>query len=167
MATHPDVVEKSITASKDEMQFSNDGDLCDAIEIADTSTMKSMSLYSLGNRIKNYFFRRGFQTGYVAHENEVAAGNAVRNMLVRSRNKLVSSQQSIRVLKTMVKLLCAVIDKSPDHLKEHNSTEIRSAVAKICSTNTEFNVEQLERVFKKGDTDINPTVQHVMDIIGK
>lgn len=167
MATHPDVIEKSITASKDEMQFSNDGDLCDAIEIADTSTIKSMSLYSLGNRIKNYFFRRGFQTGYVAHENEVAAGNAVRNMLVRSRNKLVSSQQSIRVLKTMVKLLCAVIDKSPDHLKEHNNLEMKAAVAKICSVNTEFSVEQLERVFKKGDTDINPTVQHVMDIIGK
>ena len=167
MDTHPDVIEKSIAVSKEEMQFSNDGDLCNAIEIADTSIMKSMPLYSLGNRIKNYFFRKGFQIGYVAHENEVTAGNAVRNMLVRSRNKLISSQQNIRVLKAMVKLLCSVIDNSPDHLKEHNNTEMKTAVAKICSTNTEFNMEQLEKVFKRGDASIHPTIQQVMGIVGK
>lgn len=167
MDTHPDVVEKSIAMSKEEMQFSNDGDLCNSIEIADTSIMKSMPLYSLGNRIKNYFFRRGFQIGYIAHENEVASGSAVRNMLVRSRNKLVSSQQNIRILKAMVKLLCSVIDNSPDHLKEHNNEEIQTAATKICSANTEFNMEQLEKIFRKGDTTIHPTIQRVMDVVGK
>jgi len=167
VATHPDVVEKSIVVSKEEMQFSNDGDLCNAIEISDTSIMKSMPLYSLGNRIKNYFFRKGFQIGYVTHENEVAAGNAVRNMLVRSRNKVISSQQNIRVLKAMVKLLCSVIDSSPDHLKEHNNTEMETAVTKIRSTNTEFTAEQLEKIFKRGDTSIHPTIQHIMDAVGK
>jgi len=167
MLTHPDVVEKSILASKEESLFSNNSDLCNAIEISDETMLKSIPSYSLGNRMRNYFFRRGYQVGYVDHEKEISSGNPVRNMLVRSKNKLQASQQNIRVLKAMVKLLCAVVDNSSEDMKSHNETQMKSAVTKICSANTEFTVEQIEKVFKRGDTCIHPTIQSVMNMVGK
>lgn len=166
--THPDIIEKALIATKAEKVFTSNEELADALEICDKTVLETMPIHSLGNRIKNYFFVKGYKQGYIEHNNNTAgidSNSAIRTFLIRTKNKLQMAQQNIRVLKVIIKLLNMVFDSAPAHLQLRYKADIKAEVVKLQKTDKEFNQETLNKIFKKTDIDDNNVIKHVMNSV--
>lgn len=161
-ATYPDVVEKAQIATKLEQNFSNNSDLANSIEVSNESAMENMALYSLANRIKGFFFNRGWYAGYITRMKEekgtFAGGDYSRTLLVRARNKASKSKTLIRVMKNTIKVYERVIGKYDDPTK---SEKVEQTVTEALEEGKDFKSEALEKIFHKGDLNKSPVLQQI------
>jgi len=165
-STYPDVVEKAQKATKEEETFSSNDELADAIEVTNVNIMKNMSTYSLANRIKAFFFRKGWYAGYITRmkeeESVMVGGDYSRKMLIRSRNKALNAQKTIKMMKIMVKIYdnitgqCLltptygnVFGKQQSHIIQ--DCKINRAVTEIFDKNEHIRPNSVLNLFSEGD----------------
>lgn len=163
LGTYPDVVEKAQIATTEEPSFSNDNELGDAIEVKNHESMKNMALYSLANRIKAYFFRRGWYAGYICRLKEEGAGltnnDLARQMLVRARNKANKAQGTIRIMKTMVKIFDRIVVQFPNGSTDDQ--KIDRAVTETLEKGEDVKSATITQVFREGDMKKHPILRRV------
>lgn len=147
---YPEVLSAAIDATQKELKFSNDDELADAIEIADKEDMKSMSLHSLANRIKSFFFKKGWYSGYITKMREEQPSNEVDlDVLSRARNKNVAAQTTIRNMKTMTRVLCRILKQYPENSIQDYviSTALKEASVK----GGEIDMNVIKKTFREKD----------------
>ncbi len=149
-STHPDVLEMAEEATHDLPLFSNDGEVQEALEIHNAEALRNMTLYSLANRIKKFFFRSGFYAGYLAClANGKNDGNEMsRNLLIRARTKVRSAQATLRQSKQFLGLLSRIGEFEVADQKAVNAA-VATEVAGDPST--ELTIENFRRIVKAGD----------------
>ena len=164
METHPDVLEKATKATTEEPNFSNDNELCDAIEVKSAENLTNIALYSLANRIKGFFFRRGWYAGYVTRlkeEDSVMTGDdTARHLLIRARNKANKAQGTIRIMKTMVKLYDRIITQ--DKTGARYDEKINRAVAETLEKGEDIKSTTITQVFREGDMKKHPILRRIV-----
>lgn len=168
---HTDVLEKSLEAVQAQENFSTDDELADALEILDASAMRSMARYSLANRIKKFFFQKGWYLGYLAckvemkvNKTQVASGTTdvyARNMLGRAVKRARSAQATIRNMKNLIGLLETGMDTDVVSVRRDLTKAVNDAVV----DGTELNAEALEKAFKPGDLRKSPMLAHVINSV--
>jgi glucosamine 6-phosphate synthetase-like amidotransferase/phosphosugar isomerase protein len=156
--THPDVLELAEDAARDEANFSNDGEVQEALEIKNADALKNLPLYSLANRIKRFFFRKGFYLGYLAC---LEAGNKdgkdlQRNMLTRATRKVKSAQETIRQSKMLMSLMDRVL--GDDKL---DVSTVRSVLENTIAGGENISSEDIKRVCKPGDLKKNKVLSMI------
>lgn len=165
--THPDILERAVDATRDEPNFSSNAEMADALEIKNNSAMEQMALYSLGNRIKKFFFKRGWYAGYLACKAEMATSGQgtrdefARNMLLRTRTKARSAAATIRTMKTLTRILSRI---TGDYVGQGF---IHKAIEQTREANEELDLQKLHAAFKPGDLRDNPTIEKVMKALEK
>jgi hypothetical protein len=169
MKIDTDVLEKAVKSTQELQSFSDNVELADALEIRGVEAMCNMALYSLANRIKSYFFKKGWYAGYMACKQEqleqaVLAGSessmiSYRNdMMERARNRIESSQSVIRNMKTVVRILDEICSEA---YAEYEAEIIEITERSICN-GLEANPEVLKKAFRDGDRRSMPTVDVVL-----
>ena len=165
--THPDVLEKAVIVTKEAASFSSNYDLANALGISSTAIMGHMDLYSLANRIKATFFKEWWYRGYVARLKEenspIDQNEWSRKLLVKYRNKTTKGESSIRVLKSMVKILDSIITKFPKIFSEDYKVDM--VVADTLESGAELKTDILKRVFREGDLKEQSIVRRVMSSV--
>jgi len=158
--THPDVLELANNAAKEEPSFSNDIELADALEIASPEILGGMDAYSLGNRVKRFFLRKGYYMGYLAAlAGENLPTSFARTVMIRSKAKQRIAQKTIRNMKSVVSVMSGMISKVA-----LNST-VDNAVAKAFEQRKELSHEALLRVFKPGDLRSDRVLESLIDSV--
>lgn len=158
-----EIFEKALVATEEVGSFSNDEETADALEILDTSAMREMPVYSLANRIKKFFFKKGWYMGYLACEVEhrLVAGktpnNSVdvyaRTMLERMRTGKHRSAASIRAIKVLIGIIA---DATGHGLASREN--VTQQVVKAIEDGKEMNPDALEKVFRPGDMKKHPVI---------
>jgi len=164
LQTYPDVIEKSQTATSEEPNFSNDKELADAIEVKNQDSMKNMALYSLANRIKGFFFSRGWYAGYVARlkeeESVMTGDDTARHLLIRARNKANKAQGTIRIMKSMVKIFDRIVMQYPNGSTEDQ--KIDRAVTETLEKGEDVKSSTIKQVFREGDMKKHPILRRIV-----
>jgi amidophosphoribosyltransferase len=171
VTTHTDVFEKSLVAAQDQENFSTDDELADALDILDVSAMYQMARYSLANRIKKFFFQKGWYLGYLACKAEMAANKVVvkkdstdeyaRNMLSRAVKRARAASATIRNMKNLIGLLEVGMDTDVTSVRRDLTKAVNDAVI----DGVELNAEALEKAFKPGDLRKSPMLAHVINSV--
>ena len=166
-----EALEKALEATEEQNSFSTDDELADALEVIDVSAMREMPRYSLANRIKKFFFKKGWYLGYLAAKAEMETGGPVvpngasgvdqyaRTMLERLKIRMRRSQETIRSMKVLTGLLSVGFDTDVISVKR----DIGQAVYDAYVAGKEINPEALERAFKTGDVREMPMVGHAIE----
>jgi hypothetical protein len=162
--THPDVLETATRVTRSQPNFSNDSELADSLEITNVSAMKSMEMYSLGNRIKAFFFKRGFYTGYTTRLKEEGGFDenlGARSILVRAQNKQRAAQATIRNIKSVTNIFWSMLSKCPEH-PTWDEDAVEKAVVETIKDGKDLKSDILERAFKPGDLQEIPVLATIM-----
>jgi hypothetical protein len=166
VSTYPDVVEKVQNAICLEPNFSNNKELADAIEITNEHIMSSMALYSLANRVKSYFFKRGYYAGYIARlkeeDSHYTSNDVSRNLLIRAREKAKSSREAIRVMKNMIKIYDRVMSFEPNTIE---GEKVSKAVGEALEREEEIKSSVVKRIFRPGDLQQSPTLRKILSAL--
>lgn len=155
-STHPDVLEMAEDATREEPNFSTDGEVQESLEIKHPESLKNLPLYGLANRIKRFFFRKGFYAGYLAC---LEAGNKdgndlPRNMLIRATNKVKSAQQTIRQTKPLLNLMDRIAlgrTSDEDLASQLDKKAVVKMVEDAIAGGEDISVSSLRRVCRPGD----------------
>jgi len=147
-STHPDVLELAEDAAREEANFSNDGEVQESLEIKNADALKNLPLYSLANRIKRFFFRKGFYCGYLAclETGNKDGKDLQRNMLKRATNKVKSAQETIRQSKSLMSVLDKVMESG-----KVDEGSVRTALEDAIAGGTNITAGGFKRVCKPGD----------------
>ena len=159
-STHPDVLEMANTAAKDEPSFSTNEELADALEVANLDALEGMDAYSLANRVKRFFVRKGFYIGYIAALDGKGLPNSfTKTIMVRSRAKQKVAQLSIRNMKSVISIMSGMIPKG------RLADVVDSAVATAFTQKKELSHDALLRVFKPGDLRTDEVLDRITDAV--
>jgi amidophosphoribosyltransferase len=159
---YPDVIEKSVIETRKQENFSNNEDLMNALEISNKEVMNNMELYSLANRIKNIFFKNGWYSGYVERLNEESSINSdsmARNLLVRTRSKMESAQETVRNIKIIARMLSRLIGSEPDDSK------VEDVIKSTFNKGEIIDPKVLGKAFKNGDLRDNPAINKLVTLM--
>lgn len=162
----PEILEKSTEAAKSDANYSNNLDLAQAMDMDNAAILSNMSLFGVANRLKKYIFQRAWYAGYVSclkeavKEDESKQSSTLKNLARRAVDKNKKAQNSVRVLKTIVKILGK---SSIGGDKEKNLTEVISSVIKNESS---ISTEDLN-VFREGDIRDFPELKEIISVIKK
>ncbi len=161
--THPDVLEAAVKITQDQPNFSNDTELAHALEIINEDAIKCMETYSLANRIKSFFFKRGWYSGYVARLNEEKCfdeNKGTRELLVRSQTKQKSAQDTIRSMKSVTNVFWNMLKQFPEvTISDYN---VEKAVSNVFEVGKEMKSDVVSKVFKPGDIREIPILSKIM-----
>jgi glucosamine 6-phosphate synthetase-like amidotransferase/phosphosugar isomerase protein len=162
LSTHPDVLETSVKVTREQPNFSTDMDLANALEITNIDAMKNMELYSLANRIKVFFFKRGWYSGYVARLNEEGSfdeNKSARALLLRTQNKQKAAQDTIRNMKSITHVFWNMLKNGPEESIHENA--VNKAVNETLDKR-DLKSGILEKAFKPGDFKEIPVLSKIM-----
>ncbi len=162
-STHPDVLENAVIATRNYPNFSNDKELADALEISNIEAMKSMEKYSLGNRIKAFFFKLGWYNGYVTRlkeEGHMDENKVARTLLIRTREKQRSAQNTIRSMKTITQVLCSIMKRYPSDAIHEQA--LQKSVINAINSGQDLNPAIIEKIFKSGDLQEMPVINEIL-----
>jgi glucosamine 6-phosphate synthetase-like amidotransferase/phosphosugar isomerase protein len=163
-STHPDVLETATRVTREQLNFSNDVELANALEITNIPAMQSMEMYSLANRIKAFFYKRGWYSGYVARlkeEGNIDENFAARNILIRAQNKQKSAQATIRNMKSITRVFWSMLGKCPEH-PTWDEIAVENAVKDTIGKGKSLNIDVLEKAFKPGDIQEIPVLSAIL-----
>lgn len=165
LKAYPDVVERAKIETKKEPNFNSYDELADAIEVSDVSSMRTMSLYALANRIKSFFFRLGWEKGYIARLNEEDApdnSEFARTMLVRIREKANNAKTTIRTMKSITRILSNIATDGVGGIPER---KVDKAVAEVLSAGEKIDIESLKKAYREGDMKKDPVLRVIASTI--
>lgn len=160
--TYPEALRKSITAVNGEKNFSNVEEVRLALDIDREEDLRSLPLYSLANRIKRFFYKKGWFNGYVGclHDSEDIKDETVtaKRMLLRINNKRKIAEKNIRTMKSIVNIFDRIAN---DY--EVDMVTIDKSVAN--DDNKELTIEVIKSIFKPGDLKNAPTLNKIAELI--
>lgn len=162
----PDIISKAAKATQEQQNFSNNAELADALEIKDIEAMKVMETYSLANRIKNFFFKSGFEAGFSACRKDAAVAVDTpietyhRPMMERARNKLDANRRLILNLKTFARIIGVVGSDSG-----YKSANIAGTIKDVLRTGGEVDAAVLSKAFRPGDRMDIPIIDEIISEI--
>lgn len=160
---YPDVLESAAKATQEQPNFSNNTELAHTLEIVNEEVIKNMEIYSLANRIKYFFFKRGWYSGYVARLKEEKCfdeSKGTMDLLVKSQNKQKSAQDTIRNMKSVTNVFWNMLKQCPE--VAINDQCVENAVSNIFETGKEIKSEIVNKVFKPGDIREIPILSKIM-----
>lgn len=161
LKTYPEVLEKAGIALRKEDNFSNINEVRLALDIDKTEDLRRLPLYSLANRIKRFFYKKGWYNGYVSCLEDDTTNNGVtKERLLHVNNKRKSAEKNIRIIKNIVHIFDRI---TTDY--EVDETTINKAVTSEVSNNDELNVDLIKSVFKSGDFKKAPTLEKITTAI--
>lgn len=156
---NPETIKKAEEATKIQPNFVSNNELMDAIEISDETLMKSMTIYSLANRIKSFFFKKGWYLGYNSRMEEERNFGAYDNKVKKEKQK--EAQHTILNIKTVTKILGKLLGNSV------NDAQIQIATKEILEKGGVVNSEVVKKVIKQGDLIEVPGLEKVLTSISK
>ena len=163
LETYPEVLEKAEMAFRKETNFGTIKDVQLALEIEKEEDLKGLPVYSLANRIKKFFYKKGWYNGHIAclhetqdtqrSEEEKTEDNlTTRNMLIRANNKRRTAEKNIRIMKDMVRIFSHITTEYDINNSDGiGDVSIDKAVDTILVNHSEINTELIKSVFKPGD----------------
>lgn len=165
LETYPEVLEKAGVALREEDNFSNINEVRLALDIDKEEDLRRLPLYSLANRIKRYFYKKGWFDGYVSHlkeeEDSETSNIDAKKMLLRVNNKRKTAEKNIRIMKHIVH----IFDRMACDYQVDDVT-IDKAVDIELSENKELTMELIKNVFKPGDLKKAPILEKITVSIG-
>ena len=165
LETYPEVLEKAGVALREEDNFSNINEVRLALDIDKEEDLRRLPLYSLANRIKRYFYKKGWFDGYVAHLKEEEDSETVnidaKKMLLRVNNKRKTAEKNIRIMKHIVHIFDRIAgDYQVDDVSIDRAVDIELA------ENKELNMALIKNVFKPGDLKKAPILEKITASVG-
>ena len=170
VTVYPHVMEAAENATREVENFSSNEELCAALDIMNTRAVANMQAYSLGNRIKKYFYKLGWYDGYKSRLEEInnEYGATSKALLDKAKAKMASGQRTIRHTKNIAKVLSTVVETAKTYLHISDSNFMdnvsRRAVHEAIKTGLELDPKVLRNVFKPGDVRDNSIIG---DLISK
>ena len=164
LTEYPEIIKKAVKATEEEPCFSNNDDLANALEITNKEAMGLMSMYSLANRIRKFFFRKAWYEGYLARMQEEIVPkerSTLANYLLRTKNKVAAASKTIRHMKTLTKILSALPNNTDSNLRNKIEKEVSAAM----NSGDELNSAILKKIFREGDLRDNEKLRSVMQVI--
>jgi len=165
LETYPEVLEKAGIALRDESNFSTINEVRLALDIDKEEDLRKLPLYSLANRIKRYFYKKGWFNGYIAHlkenENSETTDIDTKKMLLRVNNKRKTAEKNIRIMKHVVN----IFDRIAGDYQVDDVT-IDKAVDIELTGDQELNSELIKNVFKPGDLKKAPILEKITASVG-
>ena len=160
LETYPEALEKAGVALREENNFSNINDVRLALDIEAEEDLRKLPLYSLANRIKRFFYKKGWFDGYVSRLKEKDAEqepsemeSCARKMLLRANDKRKIAEKNIRGMKSIIQ----IFDKLSG-VYQVDDVSIDKAVDSTLKGSDELSVELIKSVFKPGDFKNSPTL---------
>ena len=101
LETNPDALKKAETALQKEKPFKNNQEVQLTLEIDKAEHLNSLHPYSLANRVRRFFYKKGWYNGYIdcLHELEGDDGMLTStNMLFRVNNKRKLAERNIKII---------------------------------------------------------------------
>jgi amidophosphoribosyltransferase len=147
----PEIIERARDEANKQPVFSNNQELADALGISSLESMKNMALYSLGNRIQKIMFEAGYEKACIDNLKQENSNNTETNnktlgvMMKRWRRKSARAQNTIRNLKSLVKLLASIPPATV------TDTRLEICVEDFVTRDGELNVETLNSVITQSD----------------
>lgn len=165
LETYPEVLEKAGVALREESNFSNINEVRLALDIDNEEDLRRLPLYSLANRIKRFFYKKGWFDGYVSHlkenENSDTENIDAKKMLLRVNNKRKTAEKNIRIMKHIVH----IFDRMARDYQIDDVT-IDRAVDVELAENKELNMALIKNVFKPGDLKKAPILEKITVSVG-
>lgn len=163
--TYPEALEKAGVALKLEPNFSNITEVRLSLDIDKEEDLKRLPLYSLANRIKRFFYKKGWFDGYVSCLKESTdletTGIDAKKMLLRVNNKRKTAEKNIRFIKSIVNIFDNI---ARDY--QVDDVTIDKAVDTELVDNKELTMELIRNVFKPGDLKKAPILEKITKSIG-
>jgi hypothetical protein len=163
--TYPEVLEKAGIALQEEENFSNEKEVQLALEIEREEDLKRLPLYSLANRIKRFFYKKGWYNGYTncLHTTEKVedATLSTRSMFIRVNNKRKIAEKNIRTMKSIIQVFNNITTDYQVDLDGAGEIVIDKAVKEVLSGNNELDVDTIKNIFKPGDLRNKPILEKI------
>ena len=165
LETYPEVIEKAGIALRKEENFSNIKEVQLALEIEEEEDLKQLPLYSLANRIKRFFYKKGWYNGYIAclHTTEKTENITLptKAMLIKVNNKRKTAEKNIRTMKSIIQVFNNITTDYQGTLDGVGEAVINKAVSKVLSGNNELDVNTIKSIFKPGDFRDKPILEKI------
>ena len=169
LETHPDALERAEIASRGLETFKTDQDVQDALEIEKKEHLESLFIHTLANRIKKFFYKKGWYDGYISrlHESEkVEDVSMAKRLLTRTNNKRKMAEKNIRIMKNIILVFSNITaEYGINNLDGISDVIINRSVSKACSNNIEISIDLIKNVFKPGDFKKIPILRKIMSSI--
>lgn len=166
--THGDILEKAEIALQKERNFTNGEEVQLALDIEKKEHLECLTTYSLANRIKKFFYKKGWYDGYIScsqeleKEKEELEALTPRNLLIRANNKRRVAERNIRIIKNIVQVFNNVITKH-----KVSDIDINTAVDTTICNNKELDTSIIENIFRPGDYKNMPILRKITSSINR
>jgi hypothetical protein len=165
LETHPEVLEKAGIALREEENFSNIREVQLALEIEKEEDLKRLPLYSLANRIKRFFYKKGWYNGYTSCLHTIEKNEEItlptRKMLIKVNNKRKVAEKNIRTMKSIIQVFSNITTDYQVDLDGAGEVIINKAVKEVLSGNNELDTDTIKNIFKPGDFRNKPILEKI------
>jgi hypothetical protein len=165
LETYPKVLEKAGIALREEENFSNIREVQLALEIEREEDLKRLPIYSLANRIKRFFYKKGWYNGYTdcLHTTEKIedATLSTKDMLIRVNNKRKIAEKNIRTMKSVIQVFNNIATNYQGNLDGVGEVIIDKAVKEVLSNGNELDIDTIKNIFKPGDFRNKPILEKI------
>jgi hypothetical protein len=165
LETHPEVLEKAEVALREEENFSNVKEVQLTLEIEREEDLKRLPLYSLANRIKRFFYKKGWYNGYITCLHAIEKIEDVelptKKLLIKINNKRKVAEKNIRTMKSIIQVFNNITTDyqiDPDGVGE---VAINKAVKEVLSGSNELDTDTIKNIFKPGDFRNKPILEKI------
>ena len=169
LETHPEVLEKAAIALRKEENFSNVKEVQMALEIEQEEDLKQLPLYSLANRIKRFFYKKGWCNGYTdclyTIEKAENVTLSTRNLLIKANNKRKVAEKNIRTMKSIIQVFNNITMNYQVDLDGVEEVTINKAVKEVLSCNNELDIDTIKNIFKPGDFRNKPILKKITSLV--
>ena len=149
MNAYPDVVVMAKDANRKELAFASEDDMMDVLEVSNRAAFRGLSLHTIGNRIKNFFFERRWYLGYTTCLKEKSSTKKTKT----KPEKVKLAEKHIRVAKNMTRVLAKVVAGTP----------VDDAVKEMLKTGAEFDSKTLSGLYRPGCLNSNVVIHEVVE----
>lgn len=159
LETNPEALKKAEIALQKEKQFKSDQEVQFTLDVDKIEQLTCLRPYILGNKIRKFFYKRGWYNGYMFHLHETAETENIykneltsKKLLIRANNKRKLAENNIRIMKNIIYIFSHIATEygitSSDVVSE---VGIKKAVDTVLTNNNELTMDLIKNVFKPGD----------------
>jgi len=149
----PEAIEAAEQATKQIDKFSTNSEVIQALEIADTASLDSIPMYSLANRIKKFFFKKGFIAGFIVNQKDKSGGD--------DSEKVKRAEKVIRTMKIVNRILTRTCRHGVSDF------EVGNTVAEVFCNNGKITQEEFDSLFTDSDVKDDEMLGKIKVAIGE
>ena len=170
LETYPEVLKKAGIALVEEENFNNTKEVLLALEIEKKEDLVSLPIFSLANRIKRFFYKKGWFNGYIAciHDTENSSTNAqiANKHFAHINNKRKLAEKNIRIMKNIIHIFSHITTEYQVDLNSGvGDVVVTRAINAVLSDNKELSTDTIKNVFKPGDFKKAPILEKMAKLI--